>query len=714
MSLKKRTIESLQLTIDARKKNLTTDAKRDLVIVESPSKARTVGRFLGKNYVVLASMGHVRDLPKDWDVEDIDNNFQAPYVNTKKTLISEIKKAAKQAESVYLATDPDREGEAISWHLVEAAKLGDSKDLKRVVFHEITDAAVQEAFAHPRQIDMHLVNAQQARRVLDRGVGYKGSNFLWSKIPGGRRKGLSAGRVQSIALKIIVDREREIEAFKPQEYWVITADLQTQSTQDKHIFSASLKTIPGQKGKPVINNESAAMSIKDDLERAVYKVSNVTRREARQRTRPPFTTSTLQQQAARSFRYSASRTMRIAQSLYEGIVQQNSEPEGLITYMRTDSTNLAENALNEAEKFIVTKYGADYSSGPRRYRTKSKSAQEAHEAIRPTSIENTPEKLTPYLSSEQLRLYTMIWKRTIASQMTDAIVDNTGVDIKAIATNGKEYIVRATGSVIKFDGFRKLYIETKDEDSQNDDSAQLPSLQEGDSLEKQTINADQKFTQPPPRFTEANLIRFLEEQGIGRPSTWATIVGTIEKRQYVDREKSRFKPTPTGTAVSDLLTKHISSIMDTGFTAGIETKLDSIADGDQNWINMLKEFFEPFVKEISIAKEKADRVPSERLVQLSDEKCLGGDYLVIRQSRYGKFLGCGKFPECRVAISTRPGERASGEVTENWKVDWEAAMENCAIAHPEAAAIFAAAAEKKRGSRKQSKKRAKTKVKSGK
>ena len=456
------------------------------------------------------------------------------------------------------------------------------------------------------------------------------------------------------------------------------------------------------------------MSIKDDLERAVYKVSNVTRREARQRTRPPFTTSTLQQQAARSFRYSASRTMRIAQSLYEGIVQQNSEPEGLITYMRTDSTNLAENALTEAEKFIVTKYGADYSSGPRRYRTRSKSAQEAHEAIRPTSIENTPEKLTPYLSSEQLRLYTMIWKRTIASQMTDAIVDNTGVDIKAIATNGKEYIVRATGSVIKFDGFRKLYIETKDEDSQNDDSAQLPSLQEGDSLEKQTINADQKFTQPPPRFTEANLIRFLEEQGIGRPSTWATIVGTIEKRQYVDREKSRFKPTPTGTAVSDLLTKHISSIMDTGFTAGIETKLDSIADGDQNWINMLKEFFEPFVKEISIAKEKADRVPSERLVQLSDEKCLGGDYLVIRQSRYGKFLGCGKFPECRVAISTRPGERASGEVTENWKVDWEAAMENCAIAHPEAAAIFAAAAEKKRGSRKQSKKRAKTKVRSAK
>ena len=687
---------------------MTTDVKRDLVIVESPSKARTVGRFLGKNYVVLASMGHVRDLPKDWDVEDIDINFQAPYINTKKTLIAEIKKAAKHAESVYLATDPDREGEAISWHLVEAAKLGNSKDLKRVVFHEITDAAVQEAFAHPRQIDMHLVNAQQARRVLDRGVGYKGSNFLWSKIPGGRRKGLSAGRVQSIALKIIVDREREIEAFKPQEYWVITADLQTQSAQNKHIFSASLKTVPGQKGKPIINNESAAMEIKGDLERAVYKVANVTRREARQRARPPFTTSTLQQQAARSFRFSASRTMRIAQDLYEGIVKQNSEPEGLITYMRTDSTNLAENALSEAEKHIITQYGADYSSGPRRYKTKSKSAQEAHEAIRPTSIDNTPEKIKQYLSSEQLRLYTMIWKRTIASQMTDAIVDNTGVDIKAIATNGKEYIVRATGSVIKFDGYRKLYIETQDEDAQNDDSEQLPSLLEGDSLEKQTVEANQKFTQPPPRFTEANLIRFLEEQGIGRPSTWATIVGTIEKRQYVDREKSRFKPTPTGMAVSDLLTKHISSIMDTGFTASIEAKLDSIADGDQNWINMLQEFFGPFVKEVSTAKEKADRVPSQRLVQLSDEKCVGGDYLVIRQSRYGKFLGCGKFPECRVAISTRPGERASGEVTENWKVDWETAMENCAIANPEAAAAVAAEANKKRGSRKNSKKRDKT------
>ena len=693
---------------------MATDAKRDLVIVESPSKARTVGRFLGKNYIVLASMGHVRDLPKDWDVEDIDNNFQAPYVNTKKTLIAEIKKAAKQAESVYLATDPDREGEAISWHLVEAAKLGNSKDLKRVVFHEITDSAVQEAFAHPRQIDMHLVNAQQARRVLDRGVGYKGSNFLWSKIPGGRRKGLSAGRVQSIALKIIVDREREIEAFKPQEYWVITADLQTQSAQNKHLFSASLKTVPGQKGKPVINNETSAMVIKDDLEQAAYKVSNVTRREARQRTRPPFTTSTLQQQAARSFRYSAARTMRLAQDLYEGIVKENSEPEGLITYMRTDSTNLAENALIETEKFIVTKYGTDYSSGPRRYRTKSKSAQEAHEAIRPTAIENTPEKIAQYLSAEQLRLYTMIWKRTVASQMTDAIVDNTGVDIKAITTNGKEYTVRATGSVIKFDWYRKLYIETQDEDTQSDEREQLPLLQEGDSLEKQTINANQKFTQPPPRFTEANLIRFLEEQGIGRPSTWATIVGTIEKRQYVDREKSRFKPTPTGTAVSELLTKHISSIMDTGFTAGIETKLDSIADGDQNWINMLKEFFEPFVKEVSIAKEKAERVPSQRLVQLSDEKCVGGDYLVIRQSRYGKFLGCGKFPECRVAISTRPGERASGEVTENWKVDWETAMENCAIAHPEAAAIVAAAAEKKRGSRKKSNNQAKAKVKSAK
>ena len=683
---------------------MAKSAKRDLVIVESPAKARTVGRFLGDKYVVKASMGHVRDLPKATLGVDVENlTFEPSYVNVRgrATLIGEIKKAAKQADTVYLATDPDREGEAISWHLVEAADLGKTAKLKRVVFHEITNAAVEDAFANPRQIDMDLVNAQQARRLLDRIVGYKLSPVLWSKV----RRGLSAGRVQSVALRIIVDREREIEAFNPVEFWVITVDLETMSGTRKFTFNANLTAVPGQKGKPVVDNETTATAIKTDLNASSYTVAKVTRKEAKQRPKPPFTTSTLQQQAARSFRFSAQRTMRIAQDLYEGMVIGSGEPEGLITYMRTDSVNLAQNALEEAEQFIKSTYGNEYSTGPKKYKTRSKSAQEAHEAVRPTSASNTPDKIAQFLSSEQLRLYTLIWKRTIASQMADAVVDNTGVDITAAAPNGNEYTVRATGSVIKFDGFRKLYIETKDEDTEDEDSRQLPAMNEGDSLDKQTVNADQKFTQPPPRFTEANLIRFLEEQGIGRPSTYASIVGTIERRQYVDREKSRFKPTPLGTAVSDLLTEHFANIMDMGFTSGIEEKLDFVAEGKQDWVEMLKEFFGPFDKAVGETMEKAERVDRAKLVQESDEKCEGGDNLVIRSGRYGKFLSCGKFPECRVSISTRPGERATGEVKENWEIAWKTAMEKCSIVHPEAAAAAAAEAEAKRGSRKKSTKK---------
>jgi DNA topoisomerase-1 len=651
-------------------------------------------------------MGHVRDLPKSKLSVDVENlTFDPTYENVRgrATLIAEIKKAAKQADSVYLATDPDREGEAISWHLVEAADLGKAKNLKRVVFHEITNSAVAEAFSHPREIDMELVNAQQARRILDRIVGYKLSPVLWSKV----KRGLSAGRVQSVALRIIVDREREIEAFNPVEYWVITVDLETESGSRKFTFNANLTSVPDQEGKPVVDNESTAMAIKTDLEVATYTVSKVTRREAKQRPRPPFTTSTLQQQAARSFRYSAQRTMRIAQDLYEGMEIGSAEPVGLITYMRTDSVNLSQNALEEAMTFIKSTYGDEYSTGTKKYKTRSKSAQEAHEAVRPTSASNTPDKLRPFLSSEQLRLYTMIWKRTIASQMADAIVDNTGVDIIASAPNGNEYTVRATGSVIKFDGYRKLYIETKDEDAEDDDSKQLPPMSEGDVHNKQTVNADQKFTQPPPRYTEANLIRFLEEQGIGRPSTYASIVGTIEGRQYVDREKSRFKPTPMGVAVSDFLSEHFANIMDTGFTSGMESKLDAVAEGKQDWVEMLKEFFEPFDKAVTETNENAERVPRTKLVQVSDEKCEGGDDLVIRTSRFGKFLSCGKFPECRVAISTRPGERATGEVKENWEIAWKTAMEKCSIVHPEAAAAAAAEAEAKRGAkRKPAKKKA--------
>jgi len=690
---------------------LAKSAKRDLVIVESPAKARTVGRFLGDKYVVKASMGHVRDLPKATLGVDVENlTFEPSYVNVRgrATLIGEIKKAAKQADTVYLATDPDREGEAISWHLVEAADLGKTAKLKRVVFHEITNAAVEDAFANPRQIDMDLVNAQQARRLLDRIVGYKLSPVLWSKV----RRGLSAGRVQSVALRIIVDREREIEAFNPVEFWVITVDLETMSGTRKFTFNANLTAVPGQKGKPVVDNEATATAIKTDLNASSYTVAKVTRKEAKQRPKPPFTTSTLQQQAARSFRFSAQRTMRIAQDLYEGMVIGSGEPEGLITYMRTDSVNLAQNALEEAEQFIKSTYGNEYSTGPKKYKTRSKSAQEAHEAVRPTSASNTPDKIAQFLSSEQLRLYTLIWKRTIASQMADAVVDNTGVDITAAAPNGNEYTVRATGSVIKFDGFRKLYIETKDEDAEDEDSKQLPAMNEGDVHKKQSVNADQKFTQPPPRFTEANLIRFLEEQGIGRPSTYASIVGTIERRQYVDREKTRFKPTPLGTAVSDLLTEHFSNIMDMGFTSDVEAKLDSVAEGQQGWVEMLKEFFGPFEKAVEDTIKNAERVDRKKLVQKSDEKCEGGDDLVIRSGRYGKFLSCGSFPECRVSISTRPGERATGEVKENWEIAWKTAMEKCAIVHPEAAAAVAAEAEAKRGSRKKSTKKKTTAKKS--
>ncbi len=677
---------------------MAKSSKRDLVIVESPAKARTVGRFLGDNYVVKASMGHVRDLPKSSLGVDVENlTFEPTYVNVRgrANLIGEIKKAAKQADSVYLATDPDREGEAISWHLIEAADLAKSANLKRVVFHEITNDAVEEAFSHPREIDMELVNAQQARRLLDRIVGYKLSPVLWSKV----KRGLSAGRVQSVALRIIVDREREIEAFKPEEYWVITVDLETESGTRKFTFNANLTTVPDQKGKPMVDNETTAMTIKKDLDSANYAVSKVTRREAKQRPRPPFTTSTLQQQAARSHRYSAQRTMRIAQDLYEGIELGSAEPVGLITYMRTDSVNLAQNALDEAQAFIKGAYGDDYTTGPRHYRTRSKSAQEAHEAVRPTSIDNTPERVAPYLSQEQLRLYTMIWKRTVASQMSDAIVDNTGVDITATASNGSEYTVRSSGRVIKFDGYRKLYIETKDEDAEDEDSNQLPPLNGGDDLKKKTVNADQKFTQPPPRYTEANLIRFLEEQGIGRPSTYASIVGTIERRQYVDRVKTRFKPTPMGITVSDFLTTYFANIMDTGFTSDMEAKLDSVAEGEQDWVEMLKEFFGPFDQAVSETASKAERVDRKSLLQISDEKCDGGDPLVFRTGRYGKFLSCGRFPECRVSISERPGERASGEVKENWEIAWKAAMEKCAILHPEAAAAAAAEAEAKRSAR---------------
>ena len=624
------------------------------MIVESPAKARTVARFLGNDYVVKASMGHVRDLPRKTMGVDIDKDFRPTYeqVRGRESVIRDIKKAARAADKVYLATDPDREGEAISWHMVEAAGLPqDSPALKRVVFHEITRPAIDEAFNDPRQIDMQLVNAQQARRILDRIVGYKLSPVLWSKV----RRGLSAGRVQSVALRLIVDREREIEAFTPVEYWSISVDLSSEAANGSRPFTANLQKIAGEKGRANVPNAERANAITADLRTAAYRVAEVKTREVKQKPQPPFTTSTLQQEAARRLGFGAQRTMRIAQELYEGIQLGDGDPVGLITYMRTDSVNVAASALAEANKFIKEKYGPEFVGRPRTYRTRSRSAQEAHEAIRPTSVYRTNTAMKKFLNRDQSRLYDLIWKRLVASQMKDAILDSTTIEINATASNGNGYTVRASGRVMKFEGFRIVYVEARDEEEENGEK-RLPRLSNGQDLSLIKVNSEQKFTKPPPRYSEAMLIRTLEEQGIGRPSTYASIVGTIEQREYVSREKRRFKPTPLGAAVSDLLTENFPDIMDPGFTAGMEERLDQIAEGQVEWVPMLGAFYGPFDRQVEHAKEHAARVDRSKLVEKSDEVCEKCERpMVIRSGRYGKFLSCSGFPECRNSRPIRIG-----------------------------------------------------------
>jgi len=640
---------------------LTERNGKSLVIVESPAKARTVGRFLGSKFIVKASMGHVRDLPQGHMGVDIEHGFKPEYhlVQGRTAVLDEIKKAATGAKTVFLATDPDREGEAISWHLVEAAHLKkNGRDLKRVVFHEITKHAVEEAFSSPRDIDMRLVNAQQARRVLDRIVGYELSPVLWAKV----RRGLSAGRVQSVALRLIVDREREIEAFKPEEYWVISVELEKLGQQPdgkqapKHI-KALLQAAPGETGKPRVPGQSRATAIAEDLRAASYTVAEMKQREIHQKPHAPFTTSTLQQESARALHMGAQRTMRIAQELYEGIQVGGGEPVGLITYMRTDSTNLAESALKDAQDYIRQRWGAEYAGPHRRYKTKSASAQEAHEAIRPTAMFFTPADVKDYLSADQLRLYELVWKRTIASQMTDAVLDSTSADIEAKAPAGRTYTVRATGSIVRFPGFRTLYIEAKDDHEEEDESRELPPLTEGEPLKLDGVKTDQKFTQPPHRFSEAMLIRALEEKGIGRPSTYASIVGTIAERDYVTREKNRFLPTKLGLAVCDLLTANFPDVMDPGFTAEMESRLDAIANGDKEWVPVLKDFYGPFHGKIESAKN-VPRVPREALVEATNEICEKCERpMVIRSGRFGKFMSCSGFPDCKNA---RPIQKLTG------------------------------------------------------
>ena len=636
---------------------------KDLVVVESPAKARTVGRFLGSKYQTLASMGHVRDLSDKKEkgksgvngVEIDDEGFHPTYtvMPDKKKIITQLRKASREADVVYLATDPDREGEAISWHLLEAAKIAKSK-VKRVVFHEITKEAINEAFEHPRELDYNLIDAQQARRILDRLVGYRLSPVLWGKV----KRGLSAGRVQSVALRLVVDREREIGAFVPVEYWSIESMLAKKFQNDgKRIdFNAALHSLKGKK-RIAISDGGRANEIVTDLEGAEYGVATVRKRETRRRPAAPFITSTMQQEASRKLRFTARRTMQVAQQLYEGISIGAEGEVGLITYMRTDSTNVASAALKEANDYIKDKFGAEFAPrAPRTYTRKVKGAQEAHEAIRPTSILRAPENIRRHLNNEQFRLYDLIWKRMLASQMNDALFDSTRVDISAKSMKSdNEYLFRATGSVMKFAGFRTVYMEGSDDNAAADeDTAPLPDLADGDALNCLKITPEQHFTQPPPRFTDATLIRTLEEQGIGRPSTYAPIIATIMDRDYVRKDKGRFVPTQLGLVVTDFLTPNFPDVMNIGFTAKMEEQLDDIADGELEWEPMLKEFYRPFDESIEKTMKEAERVPRESLEEETGESCeLCGNPMVIKSGRYGRFMACKGYPECK---NTKPVE----------------------------------------------------------
>jgi DNA topoisomerase-1 len=642
----------------AQQKRRTSGPK--MVIVESPAKARTVGRFLGKGYSVTSSVGHIRDLPSNRMGVDIENNFEPRYVipAKKKEVVKDLRAIAKQASEVYLATDPDREGEAIAWHLQTSLdRQLRGIPVHRVEFHEITQEAIGQAFSHPRQIDQPRVDAQQARRILDRVVGYTLSPLLRDKMG---RKGLSAGRVQSVALRLICEREREIQAFVPEEYWTIEAELCKQSAppvnaaaqgdrpQD-NCFTARLVKVRGE--DPDLKNEVDAQAIVDDLEGAAYVVQKVTRRERRRKPAPPFMTSTLQQEASRKLSFTARRTMGLAQALYEGKDIGGGERVGLITYMRTDSVHVAESAQAEARQVILKRFGQDYlPPRPPQYKTRAKRAQEAHEAIRPTSVLRDPAALKDYLSRDELRLYRLIWERFIASQMAPAILDQTSVDIAAGKEVGeKPYLFRATGSVIKFPGFLKVYEESREEEDQTQDESErvrLPPLEKGEPVDLIRLLPKQHFTKPPPRFTDASLIRALEAYGIGRPSTYAPILTTIQQRRYVERVDKKLIPTDLGFTVNDLLVEYFSDVVNVGFTAEMEEKLDQVAIGEQKWVPMLHEFYGPFSQTVEVAREKMPRI--EFTPEPTGDLCPQcGEPLLFRQGRYGKFIGCSGWPGCR-------------------------------------------------------------------
>ncbi|MDC0760666.1 type I DNA topoisomerase [Brevibacillus sp. AG] len=606
-----------------------------LVIVESPTKAKTIGKYLGSKYIVKASIGHVRDLPKSQMGVDVTRNFEPKYITIrgKGDVLKGLKDAAKKVKKVYLAADPDREGEAIAWHLAQYLGLDLNQPL-RVVFNEITKDAIKEAFKHPRHINMDLVNAQQARRILDRLVGYNISPILWKKV----RKGLSAGRVQSVAVKLIMDREREIQEFIPEEYWTIASTLISGGKE----INAKFYGYGDEKVE--LHSEDDVAAVLKRMKNKPYVVQKVTKRERKRNPAPPFITSSLQQEAARKLNFRTSKTMRIAQELYEGIDVGNKEGAvGLITYMRTDSTRLSATAQNEAREYILEKYGSDYVLTEPRNQAKNENAQDAHEAIRPTGVMRTPDEIKEYLSRDQLRLYRLIWERFLASQMSSAVLDTMSVDIDA---GGVTF--RATGSKVKFPGFMKVYIEGNDDGAEEESF--LPPIEEGQILEQKEIEPSQHFTQPPPRFSEARMLKSLEEMGIGRPSTYAPTLETIQKRGYVALEEKRFVPTELGEIVITLVEEFFPEILNVEFTAHMESGLDNIEAGTTNWVQVLDDFYHDFAKRVVVAEEEMKEV--ELKVEESDESCeLCGRVMVYKLGRFGKFLACSGFPDCR---NTKP------------------------------------------------------------
>ncbi|MBN6887152.1 DNA topoisomerase I [Cytobacillus horneckiae] len=602
-----------------------------LVIVESPAKAKTIERYLGKKYKVKASMGHVRDLPKSQMGVDVENNYDPKYITIrgKGPVLKELKTAAKKAKKIYLAADPDREGEAIAWHLAHSLDM-DVYSECRVVFNEITKDAIKESFKHPRAINMDLVDAQQARRLLDRLVGYNISPLLWKKV----KKGLSAGRVQSVAVRLIIEREKEINDFVPEEYWSIDGEF----LKGKSAFEASFFGLENEKVE--LKTEEDVQKILKQMKGNKFQVKTVTKKERRRNPAAPFTTSSLQQEAARKLNFRAKKTMMLAQQLYEGIDLGKEGTVGLITYMRTDSTRISEVALNEASQYIENNYGKEYLSGAKKNEKKNSKSQDAHEAVRPTSIMREPNTVKEFLSRDQLRLYKLIWERFTASQMAPAVMDTMSVDLK----NGP-VIFRANGSKVKFAGFMKVYVEGSDDQTEEKNNM-LPNLKEGDEVLKKDIEPKQHFTQPPPRYTEARLVKTLEELGIGRPSTFAPTLDTIQKRGYVSLDNKRFIPTELGEIVHEVMVEFFPEIIDVEFTARLEKGLDHIEDGEMTWIKLIDEFYIEFESYLKIAEQEMEKIEIKDEPAGEDcEQC--GSPMVFKMGRYGKFMACSNFPDCR-------------------------------------------------------------------